>query len=487
MRWTAEAVERFVLARAEEQRAARAAGLPGTEPERLEWMARTPISGMPDGRGARQYEHTAWGRRYASADGTLRDLWLPSFGRARHERPKAEKGALAHVLANGEACRRPRYGKPYPEAPGGSGLPDRVRVFGFGCADGVAAPLLDWGREEVRTHFTTYAAPAFHRAATGTATAPGPSCVSCKVIGDCDALPRTPGLWGGTPVVPPRPRRSVSAWDLRVHGECPAKYHLTRRLGLTSLASEGPGAGRGRAVDAWLNQAHATRLPRGCRDLPPHPDRDTWSADGHRLEGESAREAAGMLDEHRRLCPLDRLGETEQVLTQHQVTGYVPELDVVVLAVPDLLYTRSGHWIWRETKTSARALWEGRPLMRQYPQLALGVLLLAAGAVGGDPARTRVEFELLNATDAALESIDPGRPEVVEEAREVIADLAQPLLHDTAYEPRTGRHCHDCDARRWCLAGTDHVAANATHEPMSEPTAAPAAATVPEPEGTAHV
>lgn len=73
----------------------------------------------------------------------------------------------------------------------------------------------------------------------------------------------------------------------------------------------------------------------------------------HPLEEPLARSALQMLDEHRALCPLDGLALEEKVLTQHRITAYVPELDVVVLAVPDLLHTRRGRWIWRETKTSA--------------------------------------------------------------------------------------------------------------------------------------
>ncbi|MFF3497310.1 PD-(D/E)XK nuclease family protein [Streptomyces sp. NPDC002795] len=456
--WTIEAFQRYAAARSAEQAQAQAGGLPATAPVRPSWTWRTVRSRTPDMRGARQYEHTVWGRQYASADGAVRDLWVPSLGRAKTDRAAAEKAAIAHVVARGLPTPRRRFGVEPPETAMAVARPvDRVRVFDFGCADGSVTPLLDWGPDDVHQQFTEAAAPAFHSVATGVDTQPGESCVDCKAISQCGALRRTPGLWGGSPTVPTRRRRSLSAWDLRLHGECPAQYHLVRQLHLDDLVQENDGARRGRAVDAWLNERHATRPTQGCRDLPAAGAAEMPAA--HGLDGRLAREAAGMLREHRDLCPLNGIGPDEQVLVQHRVTAYVPELDVVVLAVPDLVYTHRGRCLWRETKTSSAPLWERRSLMRSYPQLALGVLLLSAGALDADPRRSWVEFEQLREGpgQSRLERIDPSRPENVAEAREVIADLAQPLLDDTSYEPRTGRHCHGCQARTWCKPGTAYV------------------------------
>ncbi|MFF5584429.1 PD-(D/E)XK nuclease family protein [Streptomyces hygroscopicus] len=457
--WTVEALERYVAARSVEQRAARAAGLPPTLPVRLSWTVRTAKREAPDARGARQYEHTTWGRQYASADGSVRDLWIPSLGRAKPDRAAAEKAAVAYVVALGAPVpRRWRGTEPPVDATASSRLPDRVRVFDFGCADGTVTPLLDWGQAEMRQQFTDHAAPAFHEAATAVGTRPGPSCVECKAISQCGALRRTPDLWGGIPGAPLRRRRSVSVWDLRLHGECPAQYHLVRQLHLDDLTTENDGARRGRAVDAWLNERHGVRPARGCRDLPV-PDASSIPP-GFALDAMLGRAAVRMMERHRALCPLNGIGPNEKALVQHPVTAYVPELDVVVLAVPDLVYSHRGRLIWRETKTSSRPLFEGHSLMRAYPQLALGVLLFSAGALDADPGRSWVEFELLceDRASCRLERIDPNRPENVAEAREVIAGLAQPLLDDTSYEPRTGRHCHSCQARTWCKPGTAYVA-----------------------------
>ncbi|WP_229890428.1 PD-(D/E)XK nuclease family protein [Streptomyces mashuensis] len=459
LRWTAEALERYITARATEQETAQAAGIPPTLPVRPEWIARTARQLEPDQRGARQYEHTVWGRRYASADGRVRDLWVPSFGRPKAERPEAEKAAMAQVMAQGAPVADFRRGSaPPPDAAAAHPVPQRLRAFAFGCTDGSVLPILDWEQEEVGQQFRQHAAPAFQAAATGTERRPGESCVSCKAISRCPDLHRTPALWGGTPPARRRRRRSVSVWDLRLHSECPAQYHLTRHLRLDSLLVEDPHTIRGRAVDAWLNERHAAHPRASCYDMPGPPDRDSWGAGGFALHGAQAREAAAMLDEHRALCPLTRLDPQEQVRVQHTVTAYVPELDVVALATPDLLYTRGGGWTWRETKTSISRLRQHIPLLRQYPQLAMGVLLLNAGALGADPRRSWVEFELLGDGRSVLERIDPSIPEVAEEARTVITRLAQPLLEDTAYEPQPGRHCSGCRARRWCTVGTAHVA-----------------------------
>jgi hypothetical protein len=460
LQWTAELLPAYLAARESARQ------VPGsmTAPQKHEWVAmRHSPSGVPDSRRATHYEQTAWGRRYASSDGRYRDLWLPSIGRPRADRSEAELAAVAYVLAQGVLAPRPAFGEHYQPFAQQPPLPERVRVFGFGCTNAETLPLLDWDQQEVQQRYREHAAPALARAATGSRTIPGTSCIKCKAISSCTELPRTADLWGGTPAEVPRPRRSLSTWDLRVHAECPAQYHLTRQLKLTSLSPDPEAAVRGRLVDTRLNEQHDPDRPRparGCREIPGPADPDPWSAGPHSLSGHHAREAAAMLAQHTRLCPLDGMGADEQVLVQQEITRYIPELDVVVFATPDLLYSRSGGWVWRETKTAASRLWEHEPLMRRYPQLALAVLLVAAGALGGDLRRSRVELELLYAEDSNREVLDPNRPEIVEEARQIISDLAEPLLHDTTYEAAPGKHCHGCDARLWCRRGIDHMAAH---------------------------
>ncbi|MFC9861992.1 MULTISPECIES: PD-(D/E)XK nuclease family protein [unclassified Streptomyces] len=470
--WTAHALERYAAARAREQADAVAAGLPPTHPLRLPPTWRTAREDVPDAIGARQYEHPLWGRVYASADGSVRDLWLPSMGRAKESRPDAELGAVAQVMTYGVPTPRRKAWKEPPPEPTAGREPRLIRVFDVGCADGSVEPLLSVGPAEAQQRFADDAVPAFLAAATGTGTQPGESCVDCKAIAGCTEVKRTPRLWGGRPPEAARRRRSVSVWDMRLHAKCPAQYHLERHLHLNDLSGENRGARRGRAVDSWLDACHAERPFRGCRDreIPDLAAIRAWAP----MDEASAREARGMLAEHRLLCPLNGLGAEEQVLVQHRVSAYVPELDIVVLAKPDLVYTHRGRWIWHETKTSARPLWEGESLLRSIPQLALGVLLFHTGALGDDPRRSWVELEHLREGhgQSRLEPVDPGRAENVAEARAVIADLAQPLLDDTTYAPMTGRHCHDCQARTWCRPGTayvaDHPPTDASNQPQAD-------------------
>jgi len=164
-----------------------------------------------------------------------------------------------------------------------------------------------------------------------------------------------------------------------------------------------------------------------------------------------------MVVRHSSFCPFPDVesldGEPRNLVAVHDT-----RLDVVFIGAPDLLYRRSGGWMWRETKTSGRRLRRDRSLLRAVPQLALAVLVLAAGGLGPDGARSRVELEQLRPDGGALEELDPGNPTVVAEAREVIGEMVAPLLADRTYEPTTGQDCADCEVRRWCGPGSRHVA-----------------------------
>ncbi|MFI6581763.1 PD-(D/E)XK nuclease family protein [Embleya sp. NPDC050493] len=458
--WVAEAVLRYLDIRAADQAARATAGEPALHPVRYEWVVRNELADA-DRRGARVYERTAWGRRYASADGALRELRLLSFGDSKEDRPASEKAAAAYILAFGVPAYN-EWGKPYLPVLNlpaqATRLPERVRVLDVGCGDDASTVLVDCTAEQARRAFVEHAAPVLAQAVDGTGMTPGSGCVDCKALAGCAALPRTPVLLG-IPALPRRlRRRSVSASDLRTHAECPAKFHMTRVLHVRSPRPENDAIQRGRAVDAWLNERHLVRHPRGCRDVELPDETTALSVGTFRLVGEPARAAVRMIAEHRALCPLDGLAAGEIVQVQKQVTVYDPELDVVIIATPDLLYTRDGGWIWRETKTAAHYLYEGKPLLRTFPQLALAVLLMAAGALGEGSARDRIELEVLYADDSSLEEIDPGCEAVVDEARQVVRELAAPWAVDETHAPRVGRQCSSCEVVEWCSAGREHIA-----------------------------
>lgn len=443
--WARDAIRNYLSARDEEEKARRAAGHPPTLPVPDEWVAIAEMS-APDTRGADRYERTAWGRRYASADGSVREIWLPSVNSVKEDRGDAEIAAAASVVLSG-APARARFGERYTRTGRTGPVPRQVRVIAVGCGDGEVRVLADWDAHEVSRRYESLARPALKRMVGRADLNPGADCVGCEGLSGCPQPTRAPGLLQVPTPARPRKRRSVSASDLRVHGECPAQFHLTRVLHLKGGEPENTAIRRGRAVDTVLNERHTVRTPRGCRDLPP----PATPLPG--LTAEESEPALRMLDRHRAVCPLHGLPAGEQVLVQPRLTAYDPVADTVVIADPDLLYTDAGGWVWRETKTSSTPLWEGRPLLETYPQLALAALLMAAGVPGGDPRRSRIELEILYEHGSACEVIDPFDEPTLVQARSVVSRLAAPWAADESYDPVPGRHCAGCAALAWCDAG----------------------------------
>lgn len=178
---------RYLAAREADQQSLRRAGLPPTHPVRDKWVAQRRL-GQPDSRGAVIYEQTAWGRRYVALDGSMRDLWLLSFGSAKEERPAAEKAAAAYTAACGTPCTggwdaRHERVKDGDLHPGRMTRPERVRVVEFGCGDGRFTLLLNWDQEETARHFAADARSVLAGAVDDTRAVPGSSCVGCKALG----------------------------------------------------------------------------------------------------------------------------------------------------------------------------------------------------------------------------------------------------------------------------------------------------------------
>ncbi|MEV4252903.1 PD-(D/E)XK nuclease family protein [Spirillospora sp. NPDC049652] len=439
--WTADAVHTYLAARERSERLRTDAGHPATLPVRHEWVA-IHHAAHPDARGAQRYERYAWGRRYASADGLVRELWLLSVNELKLDRAPAQIAAAASVLAFGVPAKKSRHTRWY-EPVGVNVPPARVRVIGVGCGDGEFEVLADWDVHEVSERYDKLAKSVLTQVMGRSELVPGSDCVGCKALAECPEPPRTPGLLQVPAPARPRERRSVSASDLRRHSECPAAFHLTRVLHLNDGRPENAAIRRGRAVDAVLNESHRRRPRKGCRDMPmPEALPD--------LPPDEADTATRMLAQHRGVCPLDGLPAHEQVLVQPRLTAYDPELDTVVIADPDLLHTDAGGWVWRETKTVSRPLWEGRSLLATYPQLALAVGMMAAGVPGGDPRRCRIELEVLRADGVSCEEIDPFDASTLDEARTVLAALTGPWAADQTCAPNPGPYCASCEVRRWC-------------------------------------
>ncbi|SFD72766.1 PD-(D/E)XK nuclease family protein [Streptomyces aidingensis] len=445
--WAAGAVRSYLAARQAAETERRMRGRAGTRPVRAQWTDIRECK-TPDARGATRYERTAWGRRYASADGRERELWLLSVNSVKEDRPPAEIAEAAAVTATGTPTQA-AFRDLHRPAPGPARRPDRVRVVGIGCGSGEHRVLADWDTAQALRRFEELAKPVLGRVVAAEGLNPGSGCTRCEALAGCELPRRAPGVLGVSGPRRPRKRRSVSATDLRTHARCPALFHLTRVLHLASDRPESEPIRRGRAVDQWLNERHGVG---GCRGVPL-PDT---------LPGLSASElpaALAMLGRHRTVCPLDGLPAGERVRVQPRLTAYDPELDVVLIADPDLLYTRSGGWIWRETKTATRSPWEGRGLLESYPQLAFAVLLMAAGVPGGDLRRSLIELEVLYPDGARCEEIDPGEPQTQQEARRIVAGLAGPWAVDETYPAKAGDHCAGCEMLAHCETGRSQVEA----------------------------
>ena len=157
-----------------------------------------------------------------------------------------------------------------------------------------------------------------------------------------------------------------------------------------------------------------------------------------------------MLASHAEMCPFHRAGQLGEVRVEPLLTVHDTAANVIVTARPDLLYLEDGSWVWRETKTKARPLRPGTDLLAEYPQLALGMILLAENLLEGKPAGRRVEVEVLYPDSSDMILLDPNDHAHLARAREVIHDLAAPWHADETAAPRPGPECRTCPVRRWC-------------------------------------
>jgi hypothetical protein len=175
-----------------------------------------------------------------------------------------------------------------------------------------------------------------------------------------------------------------------------------------------------------------------------------WSAGGHTLTGEHAAIGARMLAHHVDVCPLESPGPITEVLVEPTLAFYDTAANVVVLATPDLLYREADSWIWHETKTTEKDRWYHDDMLEEFPQLALAVLILARGLLGGDPTGSRVELETLRPSIADPELEDPTNPARVAKAQEVIRRMARSWREDQYFPARPGNACRTCPVSRWC-------------------------------------
>jgi hypothetical protein len=341
------------------------------------------------------------------------------------------------------ALGRPRRGKPYTL--GTVQQVRRVRVVEVGCEDGSWHVMFDGTPEEARQQYDEHARDRLSALTAGGEYRPGSNCAGCKLLGTCPALPRRPGLLG---VSSSGPVRTWSVTNGRHYLECPAQEYLDRLRLPRAPVPAGSAVARGQAVHAWLADRHARQPAVPCLpgDVPEPPD--AWSAGGWGIVGEDARLGVQMIGDHSLTCALQGLPPEAVVLPEEQLVVYDAEARVLVIAKADLLYEADGAWTLRETKT-ARTVAEAS-LLDRYPQVALGILLLAAGIPGGSGPRNRVELERLTPSGPLLDDLDLTDPELLAEARRVIGGMVSGWREDGTAATRPGPACRGCDASRWC-------------------------------------
>ena len=399
------------------------------------------------------WELYAWGRRYESADGRLREFrFLRQSSAVSEGRDESTAVAIAaYVAAFGLPAAWP---KPWSEPfrPEGRLRVERVRVLGVGLVDGSAETFFDGTVSEAENFFAIHGRDQIGAITSGRGDlVPGFSCVDCKRVGACQGPTRTPGLLGldssrGA-------LRTVSISGLRYYQRCPAQAYL-RSVHLPKSYEYSAEAELGHAVHAWLEQVHKV-APHACGAEPLPPLGSSWSAGKWQVREELADAGVRMLSRHAEVCPFQDAPSIDYVRPEPQLTFFDPKARAVVVAKPDVVYQEDGAWVWREVKTTQRApaQFSGDPLQK-FPQLALGVVALADEALGPGEAG-RVELEILRPEGAEIVLIDPSDPEQVNTARRVLRDLAAPWRADHRFDAQPGRHCQGCPVSRWCPSAPD--------------------------------
>ena len=444
---------------------------PATSPVSRYWVAQR------QGGEDTVWEMYAWGRRYESLDGSVRELRFLRFGEANaapdaeewdasaeSDDPAADKRDLeeadrkrmarvaiaAYSAAFGSPATWPRpWSDPFrlPRSP--QPVIQEVRVVEVGLSGGQPAVLFHGKPAKAKALYEQHARDQVRLIRPGGKAQPGQDCADCKLLTACREVQRVPGILGITE--PTAPLRSWSVSNGRYYRECPAQDHL-RRLHLPKDYEYNEAAERGQAIHARLAEQHARQPRRGCiaADLPPEAD---WGAGGWQITGEQASLGRRMLANHVELCALHRTEEITEVLVEPTITVHDTDANVIVIVKPDLLYVEDGAWVWHELKTKQGLRWSYGDLLRDFPQLALAVVLMAENALPfgtGALAGARIELELLAPDAADMLLIDPNDPAQVVVARQVVHELAAPWHGDLVAAARPGDHCVRCPVKRWC-------------------------------------
>jgi CRISPR/Cas system-associated exonuclease Cas4 (RecB family) len=398
---------------------------PTMRPVRRRWAYESRLS-KPDGRGAHRYEINAWGRCYVPSDGRTRELRLLANRLNARSRGDAEIAVAALVVAKGGPGR----------------LPERVRIMQFGILEGAAETLFDDTAEAVVDVYRLHGKGALSSIVDSIEYRPGAACADCQFARVCPKLPQQSGLLGVSD--PGKPRRTWSATNARSYRVCPARAYLRQqRLPTDAKIEQSAAAERGRAVHAFLERRHGPADREPCDLHVP----SNWVPLGYDLTGDDRSLGARLLRHHAEICPLRY---ADEVQTEPDLAYDDADANVVVLAKPDMLYQERGSWVWREVKTARSDRRRPADLLVEYPQLALGIVLVARGAFG--LGRGRVELEVLRPGGADLMTFDPFTDGVRKRAEQVLTDHVRVWRADERFAATPGDGCRRCEVSRWCSA-----------------------------------
>lgn len=380
----------------------------------------------------------AWAPLYAGSGG-LREIRRLRIGSARRQDPDSARWtAVAAQVAATVPMEEPAR---------------LVRVVEVGVGDGSIEVVFEGTPEEVRARYEELARPAIQVFVQSTDMTPGHgSCKDCKVAGCCPSLMGLDGCLGQEEVG--THTRSVSASDLELYGECPARWYLERECNLPRQAQTSAAAERGKAVHRWLAQAHARGRQCTSEDVGLYSAPGTYIGTLTQDDYVSARP---FLEAHLTTCPLD--GEARVVLAiEKAVYGYDASADVVIASQPDLVYTDAeGTVVVRETKTAKELPADaGEAFDRFFPvPWLINIVGTRADAFGGLPGSPRVELEVIAETAAAVFAWTVEETGVVRMARSEVAHRAGDWNHDRVWGARPGRQCARCPVRKWCPDAAD--------------------------------
>lgn len=374
----------------------------------------------------RKLELKAWARYYASADGEVRELRLIVNRLGRRTRSDRERAVAAMIAAEGEPSPRPRS----------------VRVREVGLLEAKSRVVYEGDHDEAVALYRKFGAPAVSQSLRTDEYRVGSACIKCHFTGACPVLPHADGLTGMSNRL--RPRRSWSVTNGRSYVLCPARDHFHRlNLPTEDGLQYSADAERGRAIHDFLARRHTAGL-----SCPSHVP-EGWVPEGYDLSEDDRMLGVQLLRHHAEVCPLGHATAADMRIEQEWFFED-RHANVLVVAKPDLLYRDGGGWVWREVK-SHRTSWSRQgSLLADVPQLALAVLILHRGDLGGTRRLSRAELETLRPGGADLEIVDPHDPATIAEARRVVHEMIAPWHADDVFAAAPGPHCGRCDVARWC-------------------------------------